>query len=283
MKIAAFNIIDCVEKNDISYFENSIEFFKNKGFNVIVPENKIENNTQELIEKDFERIINRNPFIALPTFCKKDELNFIKKVNWKKINKSKIIFCGNSFITPFLNAILKFTSNEVLYGPNFISNFNLESKDKTYVSLIKKISIKKDIEEIELNNPKFFGKKIIKGNLIGGEITSFLKMYKTDYISKVTKKDILLIDGIFENKEEVKKIIFILKRYKILNKVKAILICQSIIDNQEMMEIFLSEMEKIKHANIVVGIKGMMSDEINILKLNKQILINFKEFKVLQM
>ncbi|AUB31540.1 hypothetical protein [Spiroplasma floricola] len=282
MKIAAFNIIDSVEKNDIGYFENSVEFFKNKGFKVIVPENKMTDNKQEWIEKDFERIINRKPFIALPTFCKANEVNFIKKANWKKIKKSKVIFCGNSFITPFLNAISKFTSNEVLYGPNFISNFNLESKDDTYVSLIKKISIKHDIEEIQLNNPKFFGKKIVKGNLIGGEITSFLEMYKSGYISKVTKKDILLIDGIFKDKEDIKKIIFILKRYKILNKVKGILVCQSVIDNQEMLKIFLSEMQKIKKTNIAIGLKGMMSDEINILKLNKEIIINFKEFKILQ-
>ncbi|WP_338984258.1 hypothetical protein [Spiroplasma endosymbiont of Diplazon laetatorius] len=282
MKIAAFNVIDSIDKTDLQEFENSVEFFKTKGFNVITPENNLEGNKELALKNDFERIMTRKPFLVLPTFSKRDEINFIKKPNWKKITKSQSIFCGNSFVTPFLNAITKFTPNEVLYGPNFIKNFNLNSRDSMYINLIQKASMKNNKEALELTDAKFFGKKNIVGNLIGGEITSFNEMYSTGYLPKVNKNSILLIDGIFESKEELEYIVDDLKKLKILNKAKAILICESILDNQEILEVVLSGFKKIKKANIVVGLKGMLSEEMNILRLNKEIKIDFKDNKVIQ-
>ncbi|QHX36650.1 hypothetical protein [Spiroplasma sp. BIUS-1] len=282
MKIAAFNVIGFIDKSDLNDFNNSVEFFKEKGFNVITPENKIENNKEESLKLDFERIMERKPFLSLPTFCKKDDINFIKKVKWKKVTKSQTIFCGNSFVTPFLNAILKFTPNTVLYGPNFISNFNLDTKETLYVNLVQKATMQNSSSELELIDPRYFGKKIVKGNLVGGEITSFLELYQTGYISKVTKKDVLLIDGIFENREDIEEVIEKLNKFKILKKAKAILICESMMENQEVLENFLQGFKNIKKANVVVGLRGMLSEEIDILKLNQEIKIDFKNNKVFQ-
>ncbi|AUM62645.1 hypothetical protein [Spiroplasma monobiae] len=282
MKIAAFNIIDSIEESDINDFKQSVEFFQGKGFNVLVPNDSYTENKEQEIKEDFERLIDRKPLIAIPTFCKKNEINFIKKVNWKKISKSQTIFCGNSFVTPFLNSIIKFTNNTVLYGPNFISNFNLDSKETIYIDLIQKSTKQNKLEELNTQSAKFFGKKVVKGNLVGGEINSYIEMYSTGYINKVSKKDVLLIDGIFETKKDVEEVIEKLTKLKIINKLKAIIICESVMENQELLESFLLGFKKIAKANLVAGIKGMMSEDIEIVKLNREVIIDFKNNKITQ-
>ncbi|AGR41137.1 S66 peptidase family protein [Spiroplasma taiwanense] len=282
MKLAVFHVSNFIMQNEIEY-KNSINFFEEKGFKVIRPIEEFKKFDKEIaLPFEFNKVIKRDCVLALPSFCEKDTDYFLDKIDYKDISKTQTTFCGNSFVTPILNAISIKSKNPVFYGPNFITQFNLETKEELYIDLIQKLTSKEQLKYYKDENYLFHGSKIIKGILIGGEINSLIKFWNTKYSFKINQNSILFIDGIINNIDELTKILTFLDLNNVFKKVKAIIFCETILDDRVIFEMLIKKFKNINKANLVVGFSGMFSSKISIIKLNSEIKIDFKNKVIIQ-
>ncbi|AHI52873.1 LD-carboxypeptidase [Spiroplasma culicicola] len=282
MKLGLFHPSDFLTDNKID-FQNSIDFFIEKGFTIIKPDEKSKNHGRNVgLAFEFNKMIQRKPKLVLPTYCFENTNTLIDLIDWKLVKKSNSIFCGNSYATTILNAVVSNSNNRVFYGPNFIKQFNQEQKNEYYINLIdcinSKFSKKGQYNEnnILLNDWIFEGTKKITGNLIGGEIESLIKIWNTQYMPSLTSNSILFIDGIPEDEYEVESIISFMLHNHLFKKPKAIIFAKSLMGDQKLQQLIKERLKNNYPKNIVYGIEGMFSNNIICWELNAQTTIDFE-------
>ncbi|QEH61832.1 muramoyltetrapeptide carboxypeptidase [Spiroplasma chinense] len=288
MKLGLFHPSEFLKDNKKEYRE-AVEFFKQKGFNVIEPDEKSKKYTTNVaLAFEFNKMIKRNPEVILPTYCLENTNSILELIDYKGIRKTKTTFFGNSYVTTILNAIVSKTNNSVFYGPNLIRQFSSPERETTYIDLVDNLTnsiIEKgefDDDNKLINDWKFEGTGTVKGILFGGEIESLIKMWDSQYMPKLNSNNVVFIDGIPDDIYEVESILTFLQHKQVFSKPKAIIFAKALIDNELLKEKVAEKLDKKSKVKFVYGVDGMFSDEVTILKLNAPITIDFENKKITQ-
>ena len=210
---------DNVDEEKIEEVLNAKERFEKYGFNVVLGKSLCDN-SKENISYDLEQIENNEKDIDI-VFCSKggdSETENIQHVNMEKL-KDKIVI-GFSDNTIILNFMYIYNNNKSIH----YMNFKEYEKDEDILKL-------KKILENDLNDDS---KKIIidyntirkgrlKGNVIGGNLTIFLRII-THF--KTFKNRILLLEDldIETDMKNVEKALDILEKYNVFEEISGIII-----------------------------------------------------------
>ena len=161
--------------------------------------------------EEINEILNQEPDIIMASIGGYTSIQLLDKLDYKKINEKKSIFCGFSDATALLLAIYTKTKKEVLYGPVYTVNLcdygGIDEYTKKYLldciegkKIIYKASnysIKEFIDWKELEEKEIIKKKTKKGNdwkvvkegkasgkLIGGNLSTLILIIGTEYLKE---------------------------------------------------------------------------------------------------
>lgn len=225
--IGVMSFSDQCEDEHIEIQKKAKKYFESKNINIVLGNSIYKtNNEEQNIEnklQDFENLINNakiNLIISTKggTSCDK----IFDKLNYSKIkNKSFMGFSDNTLI---LNAIYAKTGIPCYHFVNYNdfgkenNEFNIEQFEKAFLSN-KKYDVSKMTDFRIINEGR------AKGELIGGNLSVFMKLLGTEYCPDLENKILVLEDLIWETSEEQLEINFnILKKQGVFNKVKGLVL-----------------------------------------------------------
>lgn len=251
--------------------KEGIQNLKEISFEPIFSKNAIRktNSIEDRIE-EINNILNQEEDLIMATMGGYTSIQLLEKLDYKKIKKKNIPFCGFSDITALLLAIYTKTNVEMLYGPVYTVNIcevggideytkkyllnTLEGKELEYspsTYTIDEFIDWKDQETVPRVRKKIakeYDWKTIKegkatGKLIGGNLATILLILGTEYLPVDSFKDsILFLEDCETNIDEFCSYLESLKLKGVLKKIKGIIIGK--FDNKEMndqIEEFLKE------------------------------------------
>ena len=210
---------DNVEKEKIDEILNAKERFEKYGFNVALGKSLCDN-SKENISYDLEQIEKNGKDIDI-VFCSKggdSETENIQHVKMEKL-KDKIVI-GFSDNTIILNFMYIYNNNKSIH----YMNFKEYEKDEDILKLKKILEndLNDDSKKIIINY-NTIRKGRLKGNVIGGNLTIFLRIIT--HFKNFRNRILLLEDlDIETDMKNIEKALDILEKYNVFEEVSGIII-----------------------------------------------------------
>ncbi len=224
-----------ITKEFEAQFKKGIQVLENMGFKVYLSKNVYANTLgysatiQEKVE-DIEEMFLKEEVKAI--MCSQGGQNsnaILPYLNYELIKKHPKILIGISDVTAILNAIYTKTGLVTYHQNDVIWGLGREVSEKEVEDLKKKLVEENDEKEGKTRKLQHFTKwKCLKegeceGTLIGGNLSTFVKLLETEYCPELSNSILFLEDYARESPlDEIDSKINLLKQHKVFDKIKGL-------------------------------------------------------------
>lgn len=228
-KIGIISFSDACKEKDIEILNYSKNYFNEKGISIVLGDSVFDKkNDIELLMNnkvsDFNKmLLNEDIKLIAPSKGGNSCFELLDKLDFEMIKKYPKIYIGFSDNTIILNAIYAKTNIQTYHFINYKdfgkenNEFNRKQFEKAFLE--NNYTQIQDLTEIDIIN---HGKAT--GTLIGGNLTTFIKIMNTEYCPKIDNAILFLEDLILETTEkQLKDNFIILKNKGVFDKISGII------------------------------------------------------------
>lgn len=274
---------------------------KSIGYTTALPKERAE---------EFNSLIDSND-VLMSMIGGMNSSSILEYIDYGKIKQRKTKIVGYSDTTAILLAIYAKTGLPVYYGPALLPSFDEQEYISDWnISSLNKYVIENSVGEI-VNPPYWTQEKldwfkhrdgygvkvkqlsenqlysvndgIVSGRLIGGNLSTMVSIYGTEYMPEINKGDILFFEDSNKSIDECERNFAFLKNSKILDKVSAIIIgkCEgfnAMNSNETYESLFLKFLDhKIP---VLMNYDCSHCQPMNVLKIGSKIKLDTLEKKI---